>query len=157
MNSTWKYLKGLNEQSKYALRLLKNLYRQKQAGFVWYKYLTKFLKELGFTQSSVDECVFYRGTCVLLVYMDDTGPVKIEVDEAICLVKTTFQLGEEGDLCNYLGIKVIKLPDGMITLTQQHLSHSILTDLNVQSVITIGRNTPALAIKHIGRYLLSTK
>jgi hypothetical protein len=103
-------------------------------------------------------CLLQRHLCtLLLVYVDDTGPVKIEVDEAICLVKTTFQLGEEGNLCNYLGIKVTKLPDGMITLTQQHLSHSILTDLNVQSVITIGRNTPALAIKHIGRYLLSTK
>jgi len=60
------------DRSKYALRLVKNLYGQKQAGRVWYQYLTKGLKELGFRQSTVDECVFYKGTCVLLIYVDDT-------------------------------------------------------------------------------------
>jgi hypothetical protein len=72
-------VKGGLDRSKYALRLVKNLYGQKQAGRVWYQYLTKGLKELGFRQSTVDECVFYKGTCVLLIYVDDTiilGPVK---------------------------------------------------------------------------------
>jgi hypothetical protein len=43
------------ERSKYALRLIKNLYGQKQAGRVWYQYLTKGLQELGFMKSSVDD------------------------------------------------------------------------------------------------------
>jgi len=138
---------GLNDRSKYALRLIKNLYGQKQAGHVWYQYLTKGLKELGFTQSSVDECVFYKGTCVLLVYVDDTiilGPIRSDVEEAIHLIKTKFQLGEEGDLCDYLGIKVTKLSDGTITLTQPHLIENILTDLKLQSARTTGQKTPAL-------------
>jgi len=123
-----------HDRSKYAICLIKNLYGQKQAGCVWYQYLAKNLSELGFTQSLVDQCVFYRGTCVLLVYVDDTiilGPVKADVDQAIALIKTKFQLGEEGDLCNYLGIKVTKLPDGTITLTQPHLIDAILTDLKI--------------------------
>jgi hypothetical protein len=138
---------GLNDHSKYALHLAKNLYRQKQPGHVWYQYLTKGLKELTFTQSSVDECVFYKGTCVLLVYVDDTiilGPIRSDVEEAICLIKTKFQLGEEGDLCDYLAIKVTKLSDGTITLTQPHLIDNILTDLKLQSARTNGRKTPAL-------------
>jgi hypothetical protein len=133
---------------KYAQHLIKNLYRQKQAGRVWYQYLAKGLKELGFIQSCIDECVFYKGTCVLLVYVDDTiilGPVKTDVDEAICLIKTKFQLGEEGDLCDYLGIKVTKLLDGTITLTQPHLVDAILKDVNLQSARTTGHSTPALS------------
>ena len=139
---------GLNDLSKYALHLINNLYGQKQAGRVWYQYLTKGLKELSFTQSSIDECVFYKGTCMLLVYVDDTiilGPIKSDVEEAICLVKTKFQVGEEGDLCDYLGIKVTKLPDGTITLTQPHHIDNILTDLKLQSARTTGRKTPALS------------
>ena len=137
-----------HHRSKYAIRLIKNLYGQKLADLVWYQSLAKNLSELGFTQSLVDQCVFYRGTCVLLVYVDDTiilGPVKADVDQAIALIKTKFQLGEEGDLCDYLGIKVTKLPDGTITLTQPHLIDAILTDLKLQSTGTKGRETPALS------------
>jgi hypothetical protein len=49
-----------NNNSKYTLCLIKNLYGQKEAGHVWYQYLTKGLKELGFMQSSIDECVFLQ-------------------------------------------------------------------------------------------------
>jgi hypothetical protein len=108
----------------------------------------KGLQELGFTKSTVDKCIFYRGTCVLLVYIDDTiilEPVNSDVDEAFRLVRTRFQLGEEGDLCDYLGVKVTKLPDGTITLTQPHLIDAVLTDLNLQSIRTTGRSTPALS------------
>jgi len=80
--------------------------------------------------------------------VDDTiilGPVKTDVDQTIALVKTKFQLEEEGDLCNYLGIKVAKLPDGTITLTQPRLINTILTDLNLQSTGIKGRKTPVLS------------
>jgi len=75
---------GNRDRNKYALCLIKNLYGQKQAGRIWYQYLAKGLKELGFLQSCIDKCVFYRGTCVLLVYVDDTiilGPVKTDLDD----------------------------------------------------------------------------
>jgi hypothetical protein len=91
---------GTLDRTKYALRLLKNLYGQRQAGRVWYQYLSRGLKELGFTQSKIDECVFYKGTCVLLVYVDDTiilGPDEKEMKENIKLLKSKFRLGEEGD------------------------------------------------------------
>ena len=56
----------------YALRLLANVYGQKQAGRVWNQYLTdKLVNELGFTQSLVDECVFYRGSTIFINYVDD--------------------------------------------------------------------------------------
>ena len=47
-------VKGVNK-GEYALKLHRNVFGQKQAGRVWYKYLTKNLtEELGFERSQVD-------------------------------------------------------------------------------------------------------
>jgi Reverse transcriptase (RNA-dependent DNA polymerase) len=43
----------------HVLKLHKNVYGSKNAGRTWYQYLTKkLIEEVGFTQSTVDECVF---------------------------------------------------------------------------------------------------
>jgi hypothetical protein len=55
----------------YVLKLLANLYGQKQAGRVWNHYLFDKLREIGFHQSQVDECVFYRDDIIFIVYVDD--------------------------------------------------------------------------------------
>eukprot|EP00957_Ditylum_brightwellii_P048619 3689390-Ditylum_brightwellii.AAC.1 len=41
------------------LKLLKNVYGQKQAGRVRYHHLKEGLEKIGFTQSAIDKCVFY--------------------------------------------------------------------------------------------------
>jgi hypothetical protein len=53
------------------LRLIKNMYGQKQAGRVWSQHLKKGLEDIGFTQLKVDECVFYKGMAAFAVYVDD--------------------------------------------------------------------------------------
>ena len=55
----------------HVLKLLSNLYGQKQAGRVWNHFLVDKLKEAGFDQSSIDEYVFYRGSVIFMVYVDD--------------------------------------------------------------------------------------
>ena len=46
----------------YVLKIHRNIYGQKQAGRVWNRYLVnKLVKELGFKQSKVDECVSTEG------------------------------------------------------------------------------------------------
>jgi hypothetical protein len=59
------------DRSTHCVKLIKNLYGQKQAGCVWNNYLVKGLEDRGFFQSKVDECVFYKGKTILLVYVDD--------------------------------------------------------------------------------------
>jgi Reverse transcriptase (RNA-dependent DNA polymerase) len=59
-------------RDKYALKVLRNVYGQKQAGQVWNQYLVKGLIQLGFTQSQHDMCLFWRKSCVLVIYTDDT-------------------------------------------------------------------------------------
>ena len=59
-------------RSTHCLKLIKNLYGTKQAGRVWNQHLVEGLVgKLKFTQSKVDECVFYQGTTILLIYVDD--------------------------------------------------------------------------------------
>jgi len=50
---------------------LKNICGLKQAGRVWNAHLHKGLVELGYQQSKVDPCLYYRKITLLVVYIDD--------------------------------------------------------------------------------------
>ena len=79
----------------HCLKLLKNLYGQKQAGGVWHEYLVEGLIERHFKQSVVDNCVFYKGSTMLLVYVDDAiicGPSSKEIDEIIASLKEDYDV-----------------------------------------------------------------
>ena len=140
----------LNGNAKdYALLIKKNLYGQKQAGRVWYKYLATKLIKLGFKQSIVDPCVFYKNGTILMIYVDNTivcAKTTKEVKEVTKLLKSEFDVDDQGDLADYLGVKVERLADGRILLTQPHLIDQIIRDLHFQSN-TKSMETPALATK----------
>ena len=73
-------VEGANKDD-YVLRVRKNIYGQKQAGRVWNKYLVTKLKRIGFKQSKIDECVFYKGRIMYILYTDDSilaGPKKLD-------------------------------------------------------------------------------
>ena len=55
----------------HVLKLLQNMYGQKQAGKVWADFRSENLFKIGFERSKIDECMFYRGNLVFLVYVDD--------------------------------------------------------------------------------------
>jgi len=57
--------------------------------------LKKNLIKLGFTPSEHDECVFYHGTTIFIVYTDDTillGPSKEEIDDLVQKLAETFKI-----------------------------------------------------------------
>ena len=75
-----KFLKGCRvpgavSDNDYVLKVQKNIYGQKQAGWVWNKhYLSKLTsKAIGFTHSEVDECALYKGYIVWM-YSTPTIP-----------------------------------------------------------------------------------
>jgi hypothetical protein len=138
------------DRKRFGLKLEKNLYGQKQAGRVWNQFLTKRLTDHGFVQSKVDECLFYYKRCVMMVYVDDTilcGPTTEEVDEVVSLLSDLFDVEDQGDLNDYLGVKVERLADGRIKFTQPHLIDQILTDLHLTQPGTKSTPTPALLTK----------
>jgi hypothetical protein len=55
----------------YVLRLNKNLYGLKQAGYNWFTKLSNRPHDWGFMQSNIDPCVFFRPGCIFLTYVDD--------------------------------------------------------------------------------------
>jgi hypothetical protein len=116
------------------LKLEKNLYGQKQAGRVWYLHLKKNLLKLGFKPSQHDECIFYYGKTIFIVYTDDTillGPDKNEIDQLVEKLEKTFKIEDQGNLSDYLGIKIERKPDGTLEWTQPTLTQSILKDLKL--------------------------
>ncbi len=131
----------------YVLRIVKNLYGQKQAGRVWYQYLAKGLQEMGFIKSKIDECVFYYKSCLVLIYVDDSiimGPIKMQVQEIIKLISEKFKIQEEGNMCEFLGIEMQKKDDGSLLLRQPQLIDSILKDLRMENENVAKRTTPLL-------------
>ena len=128
----------------HVLKVNRNVYGQKQAGRVWNKFLEgKLVNELNFTQSTVDECVFYRGKTMYVLYTDDSilaGPDEAEIQKIIEDIRGIgLNITEEGDIQDFLGINISKMEDGKIHLSQPHLIDQILKDLKM--------NVPNLKLK----------
>jgi hypothetical protein len=56
---------------EHVLKLEKNIYGQKQAGHVWNSFLMDKLTSIGFTMLLIDDCVFFSGDIIFMVYVDD--------------------------------------------------------------------------------------
>ena len=142
----------------YVLKIHRNIYGQKQAGRVWNKFLAdKLINDLGFTQSKVDECVFYRGKTLYVLYTDDSllaGPDKDEIDKVIEDIKNKAKLAitVEGDLADFLGVNIERKDDGTIHLTQPHLIGRILEDLRMNQDSVKPRTTPSASSKLLTRH-----
>lgn len=134
-------------RKSHVLKLLRNLYGQKQAGRVWYEHLVSTLKQLGFNQSEVDPCLFYRGKVIFLTFVDDciaTSPDELELEATIKDIQGELIMEDQGDLADYLGINISKLPEGGYHLSQPHLIQSILDELGLKDD-SKSATTPALS------------
>lgn len=153
-------LSNVPEGEEYVLKLHRNVYGQPQSGRVWNKYLTeKLIKNLGFKQSKVDECVFFRGKTMYVLYTDDSllaGPDQKEIDTIIKdLEKAKLAITDEGDIKDFLGVN-IEVKGDEVHLTQPHLIDKILEDLNFGKDANGKWNakpkeTPALSSKLLSR------
>jgi hypothetical protein len=145
------------EKGEYVLKLHRNVYGQKQASRVWNKYLVdKLTNQLGFTQSETDECVFYRGSVMYLLYTDDSilaGPDRKEIDKVIAdLKKAKLNITVEGDIQDFLGVNIERKKDGKVILTQPHLIDAILQDMKMEKPNVKTKSTPAKSSMILGRH-----
>jgi len=114
-----KLLKGFEikeKQSKegYCLKLLKNIYGLKKAGRVWNQHLHKGLLKLNYSQSKHYLCLYYRKDTMLAVYIDDCiliANTKQLVETAVKEMAKSFKITNEGEVDEYLGVKVERLQD----------------------------------------------
>ena len=146
---------GGADRKAFVLKLHRNLYGQKQAGRVWYKYLRKrLITQAGFIPSKHDECLFFRGKVLYALYIDDSilgAPTRRELDEAITAIKEAkLQITLEGDLADFLGVKIERKSQNEIIFTQPHLIDDILQDLGLQHAKE-GKETPAASSRILTR------
>jgi hypothetical protein len=99
-------------RSTHCLKLIKNLYGTKQAGRAWNQHLVgSLVGKLKFQQSKVDECVFYQGTTMPLIYVDDgvlCGPRPEEIRVILVELAAIFDITDEGEIDAYLGVKITR-------------------------------------------------
>jgi Reverse transcriptase (RNA-dependent DNA polymerase) len=138
------------------LKIDQNIYGGKAAGRVWNKHLVNKLTEIGFKQSEIDHCLFYRGQAVYVLYTDDSilaGPDEAELDQIVEDMKRVgLKLSVDGDVSDFLGVKINHEPDGTIHLTQPQIIDSILKDLHLLSDNVKTRQTPAAVTTILRRH-----
>jgi len=134
----------------------KNVYGTHQAGRVWNKYLVKKLESAGFQQSKVDECVFYRGHCLYILYTDDPIPVEPTDNELADTIKAMkskgLKLTIEGTINDFIGVNIKRRSDGSYNLTQKRLIDQILKEMRLCSLNVNVKQTPAMVSKILKRH-----
>ena len=140
--------KGMSRKT-HALKLIRNVYGQKQAGRVWNKYMDKGMKDIGFTPSAFDPCLYYRGSVLFLVYIDDCivfGPNDEAIDQVVTDLRSSpqqFTVDDQGDVGDFLGIQIKQQAEGSVHLSQPQLIDSIIKDLHLQQRSN-PKSTPAV-------------
>jgi hypothetical protein len=124
----------------HVLKLLRNIYGQKQAGRVWNHYLTSKLLEVCFTQSLVDDCVFYHDNTIFIVYVDD-GIFIGDSDEQLLEVIAELQhlglkIEDQGHPTDYVGVSIKPMKSGGFEFTQRALIDSIIAAVRVNGTPT---------------------
>ena len=77
---------GVDDPRDWVLEVHKNVYGGKDAGRQWYLHLAKKLRSIGSERSHFDECVFYKGKCMYVLYTDDSilaGPDEAELSHML--------------------------------------------------------------------------
>jgi hypothetical protein len=117
----------------HVLKLLTNIYGQKQAGRMWNSYLVTKLWEINFKQSLINDCIFNWDDAIFIVYIDDgifLGSLDQQLHDIInelCNLKLSIK--DQGHPADYVGVSIKKLKNGVIELTQQALIDSIISDM----------------------------
>jgi hypothetical protein len=130
----WVHLpRGFTSQrpGRTCLRLKKSQYGLTIAPHLWHQHLIAALKEMGFKQCSLDQCLLYKENVLVIIYVDDVGvaaPTEALLDGFVEDLRARgFELTKEGSFSEFLGIKFEENKDeGTITMTQKGLIKKII-------------------------------
>ena len=112
------------------------MYGQKQAGKVWADFLSENLFKIGFERSNINECVFYRGKLVFLVYVDDgiffspwTGRQFNNVIKE--LKDSKLKIEDQGHPADHVGVNIKKQGKVSYEFKQPALTQQIIEDVRL--------------------------
>ena len=142
---------GRKDKLDKVLKLRMSLYGLKQAPKTFFDKLKAGLLERGFTQSSLDHCLFMKKDMICVVYVDDTiiaGPDSQAIEDLITSLgvtkdeqRHTFELRDEGEVGDFLGIRIEKCSQHSFSLTQSGLINKVLKESGMEDSNTV--STPA--------------
>jgi hypothetical protein len=85
-------------------------------------------ESIGFTRSTVDECIFYRGTTIFIAYVDDALAFDMNGDVLDSLLQelrdTGLRLDDMGHPSDYIGVNSKQRRNGKAAATQ-HLCYNM--------------------------------
>ena len=112
---------------EYVCKLQKALYGLKQVPHAWHDKIAEYLVTVGFCMASADHSLYVRkidrGIVIIVIYVDDLivgGDNLDEIDHVKGLLKLKFDMKDLGDLRYFLGIKIIRTPDGIWMSQRQY-------------------------------------
>ncbi len=118
------------------MKLEENIYGQKQAGSVWNSVLVDKLMSIGFTRSLIDDCVFFCGDIIFMVYLDNgifLGSKDSQLQEVIKEIQNLgLNIEDQGHPADYVDVNIKKLKDGSYEFTQRSLMDSIINDVRLK-------------------------
>jgi hypothetical protein len=121
---------------EHVLKLEKNIYGQKQARHLWNSFLVDKLTSIGFTTSLIDDCVFFHGDIIFMVYVDDNiflGSDDLQLQEVTKEIQNLgLNIEDQGHPVDYVGVNIKKLKDGSYEFTQWGLIDSIIQDAGLK-------------------------
>ena len=135
--------KGFQRKDKrdLVLKLLKSLYGLRQAPRTFFDKLSSGLLERGFIQSNLDQCLFMKKDLICVVYVDDTiiaGPDHKAIEDLISSLgiakeeqRHCFELRDEGEVGDFLGIRIEKEGPNKFIFTQTGLIDKVLKEANM--------------------------
>jgi hypothetical protein len=102
----------------HVLKLLVNIYRQKQAGRIWNNYLITMLQKINFKQYLIDNCIFYQDDVIFIVYVND-GIFLGSSDQQLRgiineLHNLKLSIEDQGYPADYVGVNIKKLKDASL-------------------------------------------
>ena len=118
----------------HVLKIFKNLYEYSRGCMLWNQHLTKALEEIGFRQSSVDNCLLYRREVIFVVYVYEgifSYPSDTSINQAIAYITAKFDIEDQVSLNNYIGANIESLINVKINIFQPHLIDQIAQDVNL--------------------------
>ena len=148
------HLKNGNSKD-HVLKLLANLHGQKQAGQVWNSYLVNKLLEIDFKQSLIDDCVYYHGDVIFIVYIDD-GIFLGSSDKQLSGIITEMQnldldIKDQGHSVDYMGVNIKRIKDSSFELSQRALINTIIHDADLNNLMV--KAVPAKVNEHLHAHL----
>jgi len=137
-------LKFLNSKGELTVSILKAAYGLLQSSNLWFKLCTKVLKDLGYTPTAMDPCVFHKkhkeDWSYITLFVDDLlGCFDDPKEEGRFIAGMCRALGEnkllKSNKCDsemsYIGMQIVTKPNGDIMVNQKGYLTGLLENYNV--------------------------